>query len=115
MSSMRGIRTLPVALLLLTGLIHVGRIGLADAPAAVVVGFGLAYLVIGGMLLRDDVAAPCLGIAVPLIGAGVGPRVLRNPPIPLTFLLGMVQIAVAVSCSLVARSARRSRQKPEAD
>jgi hypothetical protein len=95
---MNRIRYLAAVLLSLTGVIHVARLGLADAPAAIVVAFGVAYLIIGGLLFRNNKAAYYLGAIVPLIGLCVGPVILTNPPLLFAAILGTIEIVVVVSC-----------------
>jgi 4-amino-4-deoxy-L-arabinose transferase-like glycosyltransferase len=102
---MNRIRYLAAGLLCLTGIIHVGRLGMADAPVVIVVVFGVAYLIIGGLLFRNNKIAYYAGAIVPLIGLCVGPAVLPNPPILLAAFLGAIEIGVVVSClSLIRRS-----------
>jgi len=92
------IRYLAAGLLCVTGIIHVARLGLADAPALIVVVFGVAYLLIGGLLFRNNKTAYYLGAIVPLIGLCVGPVILTNPPILLAALLGAIEVVVVISC-----------------
>ncbi len=54
---MNQIRYLAAGLLCLTGVIHMARLGLADAPVLIVVAFGVAYLIIGGLLCRNNKTA----------------------------------------------------------
>jgi uncharacterized membrane protein len=95
---MNRIRYLAAGLLCLTGIIHVARLGLADAPVVIVVVFGVAYLIIGGLLFRNSKIAYYLGAIVPLIGLCVGPVILTNPPILLAAFLGAIEIVAVVSC-----------------
>ena len=95
---MNWIRYLAAGLLCVTGIIHVARLGLADAPALIVVVFGVAYLLIGGLLFRNNKTAYYLGAIVPLIGLCVGPVILTNPPILLAALLGAIEVVVVISC-----------------
>ncbi len=75
---MNRIRYLAAGLLCLTGIIHVARLGLADAPVVIVVVFGVAYLIIGGLLFRNNKIA---------------------------YYLGAIEIVVVVSCfSLIKKS-----------
>ncbi len=92
------IRYFAAGLLCLTGVIHVARLGLADAPVLIVVVFGVAYLIIGGLLFRNNKTAYYLGAIVPLIGLGIGPAILTNPPILFAVFLGAIEIVVVVSC-----------------
>ena len=95
---MNQIRYLAAGLLCLTGVIHVARLGLADAPALIVVAFGVAYLIIGGLLFRNNKTAYYLGAIAPLIGLCVGPVILTNPPILVAALLGAIEIVVVINC-----------------
>jgi hypothetical protein len=91
-----------------TGIIHVARLGLADAPALIVVVFGVAYLLIGGLLFRNNKTAYYLGAIVPLIGLCVGPVILTNPPILLAALLGAIEVVVVISCLYLIKRMRRA-------
>ena len=95
---MNWIRYLAAGLLCVTGIIHVARLGLADAPALIVVVFGVAYLLIGGLLFRNNKTAYYLGAIVPIIGLCVGPVILTNPPILVVALLGAIEVVVVISC-----------------
>lgn len=96
--NMNRIRYLAAGLLCLTGLVHVARIGLADAPVVIVVAFGVAYLIISGLLFRNNKIAYYFGAIVPLIGLCVGPLILTNPPILLAVFLGTVELVIAACC-----------------
>lgn len=109
---MNRIRYLAAGLLCLAGLIHVTRLGLADAPAFIVLGFGVAYLMIGGLLFRNLKAAYYLGAIVPLIGVCVGPLMLTNPPTLFAVFLGAIEIAVVVSCFWLVKSSRSANKAP---
>ena len=78
---MNRIRYLAASLLCLTGIIHIGRLGIVDAPVVIVEGFGVAYLTIGGLLFGNNKIAHYLGAIVPLLGLCIGPLILTNPPI----------------------------------
>jgi len=95
---MNRIRYLAAGLLCLTGVIHVARLGLADTPALIVVAFGVAYLIIGGLLFWNNKTAYYLGAIAPLIGLCVGPVILTNPPILVAALLGAIEIVVVINC-----------------
>ena len=105
---MNRIRYLAAALLCLSGVIHVARLGLEDAPVLIVVAFGVAYLIIGGLLFLNSRTAYYLGAIVPLIGLCVGPIILTNPPILFAVFLGTIEIAVVVSCYYLIKG-KRSR------
>ena len=103
---MNWIRYLAAGLLCVTGIIHVARLGLADAPVLIVVVFGVAYLIIGGLLLRNNKTAYYLGAFVPLIGLCVGPVILTNPPILLAVFLGAIEVVVIISCFYLIKKRR---------
>ena len=103
---MNRIRYLAASLLCLTGLIHVCRLGMGDAPVAIVVSFGVAYLIIGGLLFLNNKTAYYLGAIAPLIGLCVGPVILTNPPILFAAFLGVIEIAVVVSCFYLIKGKR---------
>lgn len=110
---MNCIRYLAASLLCLTGLIHVGRLGLVNAPVVIVVSFGVAYLIIGGLLFRNNKAAYYLGTIVPLIGLCVGPIILQDPPILFAAFLGVIEIVAVVSCFFLIKSSRSANKTPE--
>jgi hypothetical protein len=95
---MNRIRYLTAGLLCLTGVIHMARLGLVDAPVLIVLVFGVAYLIIGGLLFRNNKTAYYLGAIVPLIGLCVGPVILTNPPILVVALLGAIEVVVVINC-----------------
>jgi len=95
---MNRIRYLAAGLLCLNGVIHVARLGLEDAPVLIVVAFGVAYLIIGGLLFLNNKIAYYLGAIAPLIGLCVGPIILTNPPIPVVALLGAIEVVVVITC-----------------
>ena len=95
---MNRIRHLAAGLLCLGGVIHVARLGLKDAPVLIVVVFGVAYLIIGGLLFLNNKTAYYLGAIAPLIGLCVGPVILTNPPIPVVALLGAIEVVVVITC-----------------
>jgi hypothetical protein len=106
---MNRIRYLAAGLLCLTGVIHVARLGFPplDAPfVTVVVIFGAAYLIIGGLLFLNSKTAYYLGAIAPLIGLCVGPIILTNPPILFAAFLGAIEIAVVVSCFYLIKGKR---------
>ena len=109
---MNHIRSLAAGLLCVTGIIHVARLGLAEAPVVIVVVFGVAYLIIGGLLLRNSQIAYYLGAIVPLIGLCIGPVILTNPPILLAVFLGAIEIAVVVSCFALIKRSRSADKEP---
>jgi len=95
---MNRIRYLAAGLLCLNGVIHVARLGLEDAPVLIVVAFGVAYLIIGGLLFLNNKIAYYLGAIAPFIGLCVGPIILTNPSIPVVALLGAIEVVVVITC-----------------
>ena len=110
---MNRIRYLAASLLCLTGLIHVGRLGMVDAPVVIVVSFGAAYLILGGLLFRNNKKACYFGAIVPLIGLCVGPAILKNPPSLFAAFLGVIEIVVAVSCFFLIKKSRSANKTLE--
>jgi hypothetical protein len=107
---MSRVRYLAVGLLCLTGVIHLGRLGIPESGAAsdvVVSLFGVAYLVIAGFLFRDARPAYYFGAIVPLLGICVGVvggmlGMLGTPTIWMGCLLTF-DLVIAVSCLLLIR------------
>ena len=110
---MNRIRYLAASLLCLIGIIHVARLGMADAPVVIVVVFGVAYLIIGGLLFRNIKIAYYFGALVPLIGVCVGPVILTNPPILFVAFLGAIDIVVVVSCFSLIKSSQSANKTPK--
>ena len=110
---MNRIRYLAASLLCLTGIIHVVRLGMADAPVVIVVVFGVAYLIIGGLLFRNNKIAYYFGAIVPLIGLCVGPVILTNPPILFAAFLGAIEIVVVVSGFSLIKRSRSANKTPK--
>ena len=109
---MNRVRYLAASLLCLTGLIHSALLGMADAPAVIVVAFGVAYLIIGALLFFNNKTARYLGAIVPVVGLCLGPVILKNPPIPFAAFLGAVEITVVVCCLSLIRRGRRATRVP---
>ena len=107
------IRQLAAGLLCLTGIIHLGRFGMTDAPVMIVVGFGVVYCILGGLLFRNQPLACYGGLFVPSVGLCVGPFVLPNPPMLLTAALGTVEITIVVCCTLLLRNRWRTGANPK--
>lgn len=98
---MNQIRYLAAGLLCLTGVIHVARLGIPQVNAtfvAMAVIFGVAYLIIGGFLFRNNKTAYYFGAIVPLIGfcGGMVP-VLPNPTVWMAFLTA-IDAVIVLSC-----------------
>ncbi len=104
---MNRIRYLAASLLCLTGVIHVARLGIPQTDAiffTMAAIFGVAYLVIGGFLFRNNKPAYYFGAIVPLIGfCGGLVAVLPNPTIWMAFLIAMDAVIVLVCFYLIKR------------
>jgi hypothetical protein len=103
---------LAATLLCVSGLIHVSRLGLAAAPAGIVVGFGVAYLVIGCFLFTNNRKAVYFGGVVSLCGLCIGPWILKQPSIPMVAFLGITEVAVVVSCLWLITQQRKDVRTP---
>jgi len=107
------IRYLAAGLLFLDGIIHLARLGMPPLDAifvAVVVIFGAAYVIIGGMLLWNNKRAYYLGAIVPLIGLCVGlcggiAGVLKNPSIGMIFLM-ILDAVIVFTCFYLVKKRR---------
>ena len=101
---MNRIRNLAAGLLCLTGIIYMARLGIPKSDAAfdtMVVIFGVAYLIIGGFLFRNNRTAYYLGSIAPLIGfCGGMAGMLTNPTMRtmwMAFLIG-IDAVIVLSC-----------------
>ncbi len=109
--NMRCVRLLVVVLLCLTGIMHLARMGMEEAPAGIIIAFGLAYLLIAGLLYRDHRVAAYLGVMVPVIGLCTGPWILSNPPAGWVIFLGVVEVVIVLGCLwLISRARRASKE-----
>ena len=107
------IRRLAAGLLCLNGIIHIGRFGMSDAPIMIVVSFGVAYCILGGLLFRNQSLAYYGGLIAPSVGLCVGPFVLSNPPMLLAAALCTVEITIVVCCTLLLRNRWRTGANPK--
>jgi hypothetical protein len=110
---MNRIRYLAASLLCLTGIIHVARLGMADAPVVIVELFGVAYLIIGSLLFRNNKLANYFGAIVPLVGLCVGPAILKNPPILFAAFLGAIEFVIVVGCFALIKKSRSANKTPK--
>jgi hypothetical protein len=98
---MNRIRYLAAGLLCLTGVIHVARLGIPKSNGAfdtMVVIFGVAYLMIGGFLFRNNKTAYYFGTIVPFIGfCGGVVGMLTNLTVWMAFLTG-IDAVIVLSC-----------------
>ena len=112
---MKRIRYLAASLLCLAGIIHVARLGLADAPVVLVVAFGVAYLILGGLLFRNNKTAYYFGAIVPLIGLCGGlVGMLTDFTIWMAFLIAIDAI-IALSCFYLIRGKSECVQSIETE
>lgn len=110
---MNRIRYLAAGLLCLTGVIHVAQLGTAQLNRRVIIMviFGVAYLIIGGFLFRNNKTAYYFCAIVPLIGfcvAIVG--MLINPTILIAFLMA-IDVVVVLSCFYLIRRKETEEDK----
>ena len=118
---MNRIRYLAASLLCLTGILHVTRLGMAQADAAfvrLVVVFGVIYLAVGGLLFRDHKAAYYLGAAVALVGLLVGLYGGLTGWVagfsPWMALLGALDVAIVLGCVYLIKARQRPSEAPKA-
>ncbi len=108
---MNWIRYLAAGLLCLTGVIHVARLGIPQIDATFVtmaVLFGVAYLITGGFLFRNNKAAYYFGAIVPLIGfCGGLAAMLANPSIWMAFLI-VIDAVIVLCCFYLIKRLRRA-------
>jgi uncharacterized membrane protein (DUF2068 family) len=97
---MKRIRYLAVGLLCLTGILHVAQLAVAKLDASVVIAvlFGVAYLVIGFFLFRDNRTAYYLGAIVPLIGLVLATLGMLTHPTLLAAIFIAIDVVVVLSC-----------------
>jgi hypothetical protein len=114
-------RYLAASLSCLTGLLHVARLGMAQADAAfatTTVVFGVIYLGIGGFLFWNHKTAYYFGAIVPLIGllaglyGGLTGMVAEFSPW-MAFLAAM-DVVIFLSCLYLINARRRASEAPEA-
>jgi uncharacterized membrane protein (DUF2068 family) len=107
---MNRIRYLAAGLLCLTGVIHVVQLVMAQLDTSVIgmVIFGVAYLIIGGFLFRNNNTAYYFGAIVPLIGLCLGTvGMLKNPTILMAFLIA-IDVVVVISCFYLIKGKRNA-------
>ena len=106
---MNRIRYLAAGLLCLTGILHVAQLAVAKLDASVVIAvlFGVAYLVIGLFLFRDNRTAYYLGAIVPLIGLVLATLGMLIHPTLLAAIFIAIDVVVVLSCfDLIFKSKR---------
>ena len=107
---MNRIRYLAAGLLCLTGILHVAQLAVAKLDASVVIAvlFGVAYLVIGLFLFRDNRTAYSLGAIVPLIGLALATLGMLTNPTLLAAIFIAIDVVVVLSCFYLILKSKRS-------
>jgi hypothetical protein len=86
--------------------------GLDAAFVTIATAFGVAYLALGVLLLRDGRTAATLGVIVPLAGIVVGllGGLAGGPatPSPWMALLAALDVAIVLACFRLIRATRRA-------
>ena len=97
---MNRIRYLAAGLLCLTGALHVAQLAVAKLDASVVIAvlFGVAYLVIGLCLFRDNRTTYYLGAIIPLIGLALATLGMLTHPTLLAAIFIAIDVVVVLSC-----------------
>jgi len=97
---MNRIRYLAAGLLCLTGALHVAQLAVAKLDASVVIAvlFGVAYLVIGLFLFRDNRTTYYLGAIIPLIGLALATLGMLTHPTLLAAIFIAIDVVVVLSC-----------------
>jgi hypothetical protein len=113
-------RYLVATLLVLDGILHVARLGmdgLGGGLVATAVGFGVAYLAIGGLLLLDVRGSAWLGVLAPVAGivAGLAGGLAGGAGRPSSWMaaLAALDVAIIVGSVRLIRSRRRATAAPE--
>ena len=104
---MSRIRYLAASLLCLTGIIHVAQLAVVELEAKVVIValFGVAYLIIGIFLFRDNRTSYYFGAILPLIGIFLGTMdLLMNPSTLMAFLIAIDAVIVSSCFYLIFKS-----------
>ena len=111
---MNRIRYLAASLLCLTGIIHVVQPVVAEFEAKVVILtiFGVAYLIIGIFLFRDNKTAYYFGAILPLIGIFLGTMdLLMNPTTLMAFLIAIAAVIVSSCFYLIFKSKQSEKYR----
>jgi uncharacterized membrane protein (DUF2068 family) len=107
---MSRIRYLAAGLLGLTGVVHVAQLAVAtlDASTVITVLFGVAYLVIGVFLFRDNRTAYYFGTIVPLVGLVLATLGMLTNPTILAAIFIAIDVVIVLSCFYLIFKSRRS-------
>jgi uncharacterized membrane protein (DUF2068 family) len=113
---MNAIRYFAAGLLLLTGLLHLLSPALSRldrSVLAVMLLFGVVYLVLGAFLLLNKRTSYYFGTIVPFVGLAVGTFGMVSNPAMVSLMMGLltaIDIVVVVSCIYLIMGRRRSRE-----
>lgn len=107
---MNRIRYLAAGLLGLTGVLHVAQLVTAklDASVVITVLFGVAYLVIGFFLFRDNRTAYYCGAIVPLVGLALATLGMLTNPTLLAAIFIAIDVVVVLCCFYLIQKSKRS-------
>jgi hypothetical protein len=100
---MKIVRYLAIALLALTGAVHVAYLinlpNAAPGPVVITALFGIAYLVIAFFVFRENKRALWFGTIVPLLGLLLTLPGLLTAPTPLSIFFVVVDAIVIACCA----------------
>ena len=102
---MKNIRNIAGGLLLLSGVLHLGSVGLVkfEPTSIITIVFGLAYLVIGFFLFRIGKKILWYGAIVPLVGLVLAVIGMLMEATLLGGIFIVIDIVVAAICFLLIR------------
>jgi hypothetical protein len=100
---MKSIRILAAVLLLLTGVLHVIQLLLAqlDSGTIITVVFGVAYLIIALFLFRSGKTALWFGAIVPLVGLLLAVVGMLTTPTVLGAIFIAIDVAIIACCFIL--------------
>jgi len=100
---MKSIRILAAVLLLLTGVLHVIQLLLAqlDSGTIITVVFGVAYLIIALFLFRSGKAVLWFGAIVPLVGLLLAVVGMLTTPTLLGAIFIAIDVVIIACCSIL--------------
>ncbi len=107
---MNRVRIIAGGLLLLTGVLHIIQISLAelDTSATITVAFGIVYLIIGALLFRSGKTILYFGAAIPLIGLLLAVGGMFMNPTALGAVFIAIDIAVIACCAYLILNNRKA-------
>jgi hypothetical protein len=108
--SMQRFRILASGLLILTGLVHIIQFseGFSQPSVEITVGFGVAYVLIGFLMMRPGRFALYLGVVIPFLGLVLAIIGLFIQFTTLAIFFAMVDVAVIACCLNLMRRVKRS-------